>query len=92
LPWAGLRVYPNPVRAGTVVEWLSNGRAAAGLKLYDPKGRLVLARELMDGSSGLQQVQWGDLVGGHALAPGIYFLELGGLSGQQPAARVIVIR
>jgi predicted outer membrane repeat protein len=92
LPWAGLRVYPNPVRAGSIVEWPSSDRAAVGLKLYDPTGRLVLAYGLTDGTSGLQQVRWSDVVGGHTLAPGIYFLELRAASGSQLAARSIVLR
>jgi hypothetical protein len=90
LPWAWLRVYPNPVHTGSVVEWLTSD--ATSLNLYDPKGRLVLAREMDGGSSGLQQVRWGDLAGNRRLSPGIYFLELGRSSGQRRAARVIVIR
>jgi parallel beta-helix repeat protein len=90
--WIGLRVHPNPIRTSGVVEWMSDGVAATALKLYDPRGRLVLAREMDDRESGWQQVRWGDLVGNRRLLPGIYFLELGGLSGQRQAARVIVIR
>ena len=90
--WVGLRVYPNPMRAGGVVQWTNENRAAVSLKLYDPLGHLVLTRDLGGRDAGVQQLRWSNVLGSSQLPSGTYFLELEGASKQQPAVRVTLIR
>jgi predicted outer membrane repeat protein len=87
-----LRVTPNPIGPGSVIEWVSVKAAPVSLRLYDPLGRLVTSRSLRLVPGGRQELRWGGLVGERRLAPGVYLLELGGPAGGMGRARVIVIR
>lgn len=91
---ARLRVLPNPLRSEGVVTWVSEAAGPAVLRLYDPAGRLVLARDLGTRAEGRHESGWAALLGARSLAAGVYFL--GGSSretgeGAMPAGAVGVI-
>ena len=73
------------------VEWAATGGPAV-LRIYDPQGRLVLTRDLERMGEGQHRLPWGDVVGSRRLAPGVYFLELGGTGGGSSATRAILMR
>jgi outer membrane protein assembly factor BamB len=72
-----LRVGPNPVTPGTVIEYQVASPGRVSLKVYDVRGRLV--RSLFDGvkGPGAYTAEWsGKTDDGGAVAPGIYFVRL----------------
>ena len=87
-----LQVTPNPIGPGGIIEWVNEKRGAVSVRLYDPRGRLVASRDLGLVPEGRQEIRWDGLVGERKLAPGIYFVELGGRLQGRTSARVILIR
>jgi hypothetical protein len=82
-----LSACPNPVIAGTVIEW-RGATSGAHLRLYDPLGRLVATR----GVEASGELRWTELVDHSAPSSGVYFLELRTPGGQRQAARLVVAR
>jgi hypothetical protein len=69
--------FPNPFRERTTIRFALSGGAEVALRIYDVSGRLVAT--LVDGSraAGLYEVMFDPAsVGGRALAPGLYFVDL----------------
>lgn len=72
-----LRVGPNPITQGTVIQYSVPSQGRVSLKVYDVRGRLV--RSLVDGlrPPGAYSAEWaGKADDGGAVAPGIYFVRL----------------
>jgi flagellar hook capping protein FlgD len=72
-----LRNYPNPFNPSTKVEFTLGSDAAATLRVYDVRGRLV--RTLLDSyvAAGRHTVSWdGRDDRGNASASGVYFMRL----------------
>jgi hypothetical protein len=84
-----LRVTPNPVLDDGTVEWATSGGPAV-LRVYDPQGRLVLARDLGSVAEGEHRRPWRVVIGGRRLTPGVYFLEV--KSCARAPTRVVVLR
>jgi hypothetical protein len=83
---AHLSAYPNPVAAGTVIEW-RGAPTGADLRLYDLHGRLVATR-VVQGSG---RVQWAEFVD-HVRASGVYYLGLRTPGGNHQVTRLVVVR
>jgi hypothetical protein len=89
---APLRIYPNPITAGSVIEWASASSAGLVLHLYDPTGRLVLSHELGEHGTGRHTVHLADIPGIRSLPPAVYVADLRGMGGPHHTVRVILIR
>jgi cytochrome c peroxidase len=79
-----MRVYPNPLRADGLIEWVNESPTTA-LRLYNAAGRLVLRRDVTG-----NRISWRDLSGHRNLPSGVYFLRAGGF--EQAPLRIIVNR
>jgi hypothetical protein len=86
-----LSIAPNPIRGAGRVEW-QTGTAPGRLLLYDPAGRVVIARELTTSPAGATHMAWETLVGSHPLPSGVYYLRLDPMPRALSAVPVIVLR
>jgi hypothetical protein len=77
LPFAGLKIYPDPSHGATTLAYTLPQTLPVTIKAYDVGGKLV--RELVSEtqSPGRHQIVWDGRDGrGEALSPGIYFLTV----------------
>ena len=86
-----LLVAPNPIRGVGRIEW-QTATAPGRLLLYDPAGRVVIARDLTTSPAGATHMTWETLVGGRPLPSGVYYLRLDPMPRALPAVPVIVLR
>ena len=87
-----LLVAPNPIRGTGRVEWQTGTAPPGRLLLYDPAGRMVVARELTSSTPGTAHMTWETLTGEHALPSGVYYLRLDPMPAQLKSVPVIVLR
>jgi predicted outer membrane repeat protein len=86
-----LRVSPNPIRGQGMIEWASDAAAPRALKLWNAQGRLVVSREVGASTAGARRLRWAEVLGGHDVASGVYYLEMRNLEGARAVARIVVI-
>jgi hypothetical protein len=87
-----LRVWPNPSRDGTRIEWYQARPGPTRLSIYDLSGRLMLSRHGRE-SAGRQLWEWNGQTASHAeLAPGLYWIELESNEGRRVAKIVRAAR
>jgi predicted outer membrane repeat protein len=87
-----LRVSPNPLRSGGVIEWSNAQPATVTLRMYDSMGRQVLSQNLGVLGAGPHAAQWNDIPESWTLPSAVYYLELSGASSRPSAVRVILTR
>jgi predicted outer membrane repeat protein len=86
-----LRVSPNPIRGQGMIEWASDAALPCVLKLWNAQGRLVVSREVGASTAGARRLRWAEVLGGHDVASGVYYLEMRNLEGARAVARIVVI-
>ena len=88
-----LLVSPNPTIAGGTTFTIRADRAGvAKLSAFDLRGRLVRRFDDMTITAGLRVIHWdGSDSAGHALAPGIYLVNLE-MEGRSVTRRVSIVR
>jgi hypothetical protein len=88
-PW--LRVWPQPVRDDSIIEWQAEPARRVTLHLYSVQGRLLIFRSAA-WADGMQRLYWRDLAPGRRLPSGTYFLELQSESGRSLRRSVVLVR
>jgi hypothetical protein len=94
-PGAGLRVFPNPLRAasGAVqVAYVLREPGSPALGVYDAEGRLVRLLRSGEEAAGSHAATWdGRDAAGRPVPSGIYWVRLAG-GGGEAAAKIVVMR
>jgi hypothetical protein len=80
-----LEISPNPFFGETIFYLSGVGGRDLDLEIYDVQGRLVNMIPMVGSGQAEQAVSWnGRSVTGSPVAPGVYFVRLGGMTGNTP--------
>jgi hypothetical protein len=88
-----LRVFPNPSRGATQIEFRLPGSASATFTVYDASGRRVALAGNGRFEAGTGTIAWnGRDFEGQAVAPGVYFIRATTSLGETASAKVLLTR
>ncbi|MEZ4651693.1 MAG: FlgD immunoglobulin-like domain containing protein [Candidatus Eisenbacteria bacterium] len=88
----GLTCQPTPMRGSGEISFRLEQAASISLSVFDASGRLVRMLHQGNAAAGQNVVRWdGDDASGRAVPPGVYFVRLQGVHGED-TARISVVR
>ncbi len=82
---------PNPFNPSTTIAYTLGERASTAVAIYDAKGALVVRLDQGDHDAGTRRVTWdGRDASGRAVASGVYFYQLEGVTGLGSRKMVLI--